>query len=81
MLSRALAGGRVTLRLDEHLLHAISDDRVVKTMPLPIPAGRLPRLQGVRAETTPLPPGSPERTAPKLARGSPVRPLTRDKTA
>ncbi|WP_438493585.1 IS481 family transposase [Streptomyces asiaticus] len=61
MLSRTLAGSRVVLRLDEHLLHAISNGRVVKTMPLPIPAGRLPLLKGVRAAAGPLPPASPAR--------------------
>ncbi|MFJ6598523.1 hypothetical protein ACIQPP_48710 [Streptomyces violaceusniger] len=30
-------------------------------MPLPIPAGRLPLLQGVRAAAGPLPPASPAR--------------------
>ncbi|MEU6611585.1 IS481 family transposase [Streptomyces shenzhenensis] len=61
MLSRTLAGSRVVLRMDEHLLHAISNGRVVKTMPLPIPPGRLPLLKGVRAAAGPLPPGGPAR--------------------
>ncbi|MFF8989967.1 hypothetical protein ACF09H_08470 [Streptomyces sp. NPDC014983] len=33
----------------------------MKTMPLPIPPGRLPLLQGVRAAAGPLPPGGPPR--------------------
>ncbi|GGL85342.1 hypothetical protein GCM10010095_82600 [Streptomyces anthocyanicus] len=59
MLSRTLVGSRVVLRMDEHLLHVISGGRVVKTMPLPIPPGRLPLLQGVRAATEALPPSGP----------------------
>ncbi|MGW3651699.1 helix-turn-helix domain-containing protein [Streptomyces sp. NPDC000878] len=59
MLSRTLAGSRVVLRMDEHLLHVIRGGRVVKTMPLPIPPGRLPLLKGVRAATDALPPSGP----------------------
>ena len=55
----------MVLRMDEHLLHVISGGRVVKTMPLPIPPGRLPLLKGVRATTEALPPS-----------GRPARPVT-----
>ncbi|CAG6397599.1 hypothetical protein SCOCK_580025 [Actinacidiphila cocklensis] len=40
----------MVLRMDEHLLHVISDGRVVKTMPLPIPADRLPGLRAFRPQ-------------------------------
>ncbi len=58
MLSRTLAGGRVLLRMDDRLLHVISDGQVVKTMPLPIPVDRVPHLMGVRAAHGPLPAGA-----------------------
>ncbi|MFD7639541.1 IS481 family transposase [Kitasatospora sp. NPDC059795] len=59
MLSRTLAGGRVLLRMDDRLLHVISDGKVVKTMPLPIPVDQVPKLMGVRAAQGPLPTGAP----------------------
>ncbi|MGW0538106.1 Mu transposase domain-containing protein [Streptomyces sp. NPDC003032] len=54
-----LAGSRVILRMDEHVLHAISNDRVVRTMPMPIPADQRGRLMGVRQASSPLPPSGP----------------------
>jgi hypothetical protein len=54
-----LAGSRVVLRMDEHVLHAISSGRVIRTMPLPITADQRGRLVGVRAASSPLPPSGP----------------------
>jgi hypothetical protein len=48
------AGQQVTIRLDAHLAHVILDGMLVRTMPSPVPAGGLHRLQGVRAATSPL---------------------------
>lgn len=61
MLSRTLAGARVLLRMDDRLRHVISDGQVVKTMPLPIPADRIPEFPGIRAAQGPLPPRGPAR--------------------
>ncbi|TMR88806.1 IS481 family transposase [Nonomuraea basaltis] len=49
-------GQRVTLRLDEHLMHAIINGQVLKTWPLPIPADQRASLAGARPASAPLPP-------------------------
>lgn len=43
-----LARGKVTLRLDGHLLHVIRDGVLAKTLPSPVPAGDRARLRGAR---------------------------------
>lgn len=48
-------GQRITLHLDEHLMHAIADGHVIKTWPLPVPADQRGSLKGVRAASGPLP--------------------------
>jgi len=48
------AGQQVTVRLDGHLAHVLLDGRLVKTMPSPVPASTLHRLQGARAPVSPL---------------------------
>ena len=48
------AGQQVTVRLDGHLAHVTLDGRLVKTMPSPVPASTLHRLQGARAAVSPL---------------------------
>jgi hypothetical protein len=52
----ALAGRKIMLRLDGHLMHAISDNALVGTWPCPVTADRLARLPGVRQASTPLRP-------------------------
>ncbi|ONH60423.1 transposase [Frankia sp. CcI49] len=59
----AFAGRRITLRLDGHLLHAITDGALIGTWPCPIPTDRLGQLRGARLPATPLPP-------PPLSAGS-----------
>ncbi|MFG3142718.1 hypothetical protein ACGFZA_41750, partial [Streptomyces sp. NPDC048211] len=54
-----LAGSRVILRMDEHVLHTISNGRVVQTMPLPISADQRGRLRGARQASSLLPPQGP----------------------
>jgi hypothetical protein len=54
--SVAAAGRRVALRLDGHLMHAITDNALIGSWPCPIPRNRLARLQGARQPSTPLPP-------------------------
>ncbi|TDC73189.1 IS481 family transposase [Actinomadura sp. 7K507] len=51
-----LAGQRVTLRLDQHLMHVIAAGRLVKTLPAPIVPGQAARLTGARTTQQPLPP-------------------------
>jgi transposase InsO family protein len=51
-----LAGRRVTLRLDGHLVHVIDQGVLARTLPSPIPAPQRARLRGARLATTPLPP-------------------------
>lgn len=55
-LDAHLAGQRVTLRLDGHLMHVIAAGRLVKTLPSPIPSEDHSTLSGARTATSPLPP-------------------------
>jgi transposase InsO family protein len=50
------AGQQVTIRLDGHLAHVLLDGVLVKTMPSPLPANGLARLQGATAATSRLQP-------------------------
>lgn len=52
----AFTGRTITLRLDDHLMHAIADNALIGTWPCPVPADQLPRLKGARPASTPLPP-------------------------
>jgi hypothetical protein len=47
-IGQALAGHRVTLRLDGDLTHVIDDGILVRTLPAPVPPGLRRRLHGVR---------------------------------
>jgi hypothetical protein len=49
------AGQQVTIRLDTQLARVLLDGALVKTIPSPVPANALARLQGARAATSPLP--------------------------
>jgi transposase InsO family protein len=65
-----LARGKVTLRLDGHLLHVIRDGVLAKTLPSPVPSGERARLRGARIAAAPLPapapgPVSVQRKVPK----------------
>ena len=51
-----LANKRITVRLDGHLLHAVHDGALAKTLPSPFAAGERPRILGARAAATQLPP-------------------------
>jgi transposase InsO family protein len=53
-VGQQLAGQQVTIRLDGHLAHVTLDGVLVKTMPSPLPASGLARLQGARAATSRL---------------------------
>ena len=54
-----LARRRVTLRLDGHLVHVISDGVLAKTLPSPIPAGDRAKLRGAHVAAAALPPPAP----------------------
>ncbi len=54
-----LARRRVTLRLDGHLIHVISNGTLAKTLPSPIPAAERGKLRGARIAGTALPPPAP----------------------
>ena len=58
-VGQALAGRRITLRLDGELAHVIDDGVLVRTLPAPVPASLRRRLQGVRlaGPNRPLPAG------------------------
>ncbi len=58
---RALAGQRVTLRLDGHLIHVVHDGALARTLPSPIPASERGKLRGARiaAGTPPAPKPGP----------------------
>jgi hypothetical protein len=47
-VGQALAGRRVTLRLDGDLAHVIDDGVLVRTLPAPVPPALRRRLHGVR---------------------------------
>ncbi|WP_253209542.1 hypothetical protein [Streptomyces niphimycinicus] len=51
-----LANRRITVRLDGHLLHAVHDGLLAKTLPSPFTSGERPRLRGARVAATQLPP-------------------------
>jgi hypothetical protein len=51
-----LAGRRVTLRLDGHLLHVIADGTLAKTLPAPIATHQRTTLRGARLAAASLPP-------------------------
>lgn len=51
----ALAGRRVTLRVEAAVIHVLADDVVVRTLPSPIPARNRGRLRGARLASEPPP--------------------------
>jgi hypothetical protein len=58
-LGPELARGKVTLRLDGHLLHVIRDGILAKTLPSPVPAQDRAKLRGARIAGSPLPAPAP----------------------
>jgi hypothetical protein len=50
-----LAGKKVTLRLDGHLIHVVHDGVLAKTLPCPLPADQRTTIRGARIATTQLP--------------------------
>ena len=54
-----LASRRVTLRLDGHLIHVISNGVLAKTLPSPVPAADRAKLRGARIAAAALPPPAP----------------------
>ncbi|WP_433206426.1 IS481 family transposase [Nocardia sp. CA-107356] len=58
-LGGELADRKVTLRIDGHLLHVVSDGVLAKTLPCPIPRDQLGKLRGARIVDAPLPAPAP----------------------
>lgn len=54
-VSNGFAGRKITLRLDGHLMHAITDDALIGTWPCPVGRDQLPSLRGARAASGRLP--------------------------
>lgn len=54
-INPSLVGRRVTVRLDGHLMHTITDNQLVGSWPCPIPAAELAQLRGARPATGRLP--------------------------
>ncbi|WP_280828264.1 hypothetical protein [Mycobacterium sp. OTB74] len=59
LASRNLAGTKVVLRLDGHLVHVVHNGVLAKTLPSPIPADQRTKIRGARVATTQLPPPQP----------------------
>lgn len=55
-IGTVLAGQKVTLRLDGHLVHVVHDGVLAKTLPSPIPADQRTKIRGARIATGQLPP-------------------------
>lgn len=55
-LASHLAGQRIALRLDGHLMHVITGGRLVKTLPSPVAPDERAKLSGARTATSALPP-------------------------
>ncbi|WP_327007063.1 IS481 family transposase [Dactylosporangium sp. NBC_01737] len=69
LLGAHLAGRRVTVRLDGHLVHVVADGALAKTLPSPIPVEQRGQLRGARLATgqiaaTPIGPIQVERRVP-----------------
>ena len=54
-----LAGKKVTLRLDGHLVHVVHNDVLAKTLPSPLPAEQRTTIRGARIATAELPAPAP----------------------
>ena len=67
-----LAGQRATLRLDDHLMHAIAGGQVVGTWPLPVPAGQRAALRGARPASGQAPAAAAPSTALQARRRVPA---------
>jgi transposase InsO family protein len=52
----AWAGRKIALRLDGHLMHAITDSALIGSWPCPITTDHLAGIPGARTPSTPLPP-------------------------
>ncbi|HET7279066.1 MAG TPA: IS481 family transposase [Dermatophilaceae bacterium] len=63
-----LAGRRVTLRLEEHLIHVVVDGQLWRTLPSPIPPQSRGRLRGARvAGPPPIVPNGPVRVQRRVS--------------
>lgn len=66
---------RVTLRIDQGLIHAIADGQLIRTLPSPLQRGHVARLRAPRQASTPLPP-PPAAGAQRVQRRVPIDGVT-----
>jgi hypothetical protein len=59
LLEASLVGQRVTVRFEGALMHVVANDRLVKTLPAPLPPDQRVVLRGARPTSEPLPPPAP----------------------
>jgi transposase InsO family protein len=63
-----LAGQRITLRLEDQLVHVVADGQLWRTMPCPVPVAARGRLRGARvAGPPPAIPGGPVRVQRRVS--------------
>jgi hypothetical protein len=63
LLEASLVGQRVTVRFKGALMHVVANDRLVKTLPAPLPPNQRAALRGARPTSEPLPPPTPPQRA------------------
>jgi hypothetical protein len=63
LLDSSLVGQRVTMRFEGALMHVVANDRLVKTLPAPLPPDQRAALRGARPVSEPLPPPAPPHRA------------------
>jgi hypothetical protein len=63
LLESALVGQRVTMRFEGAVMHVVANDRLVKTLPAPLPPDQRAALRGARPTSEPLPPPAPPHRA------------------
>jgi hypothetical protein len=67
-----VAGQRLILRLDGHLMHVVANGYLVKTLPAPVPADERAQLREARLAESPLPPPPPLAGAARARRRIPT---------
>jgi hypothetical protein len=63
LLGSTLVGQRVTVRFEGTLMHVVSNGRLFKTLPAPLPPDQRTALRGARPTSDPLPPPAPPHRA------------------
>jgi transposase InsO family protein len=63
LLESSLVGQRITMRFEGAVMHVVANDRLVKTLPAPLPPDQRAALRGARPTSEPLPPPAPPHRA------------------